>query len=73
MASIRMVSIIPRISLRAHPVKPDGTRWSDKADWETHLDYVNATDEVYQLENEYDLFLRVFTKTQEQRNAANVA
>ena len=59
-----------RVSLRAYPIKPDGTRWPDKADWETSIDCVNATDEVCQLEDKYDLFLWVFTKTQAQRDAA---
>lgn len=63
----------PRVSIRAHPVKPDGTRWSDKADWETEIDCVNATDEVCQLEDKYDLFLWVFLKTNEQKDAAVAA
>ncbi|MCJ1386316.1 hypothetical protein MMC17_009442 [Xylographa soralifera] len=63
----------PRVSLRAHPIKPNGERWSDKADWETQIDCVNATDEVCQLENMYDLYLWVFAKTQEQQVAANIA
>ena len=37
------------VSVRARPIKPNGERWPDKADWVVEMDWVRAIDNVCEL------------------------